>query len=76
MFKTRKIRTMAKKDGKTFDDIAREYEEQGIEFEFAERKLGAECGNSSQLIPVGSDLETGLDGRKFTHSILATDHFV
>lgn len=39
MFRTRKIRAQAKVEGKTFDDIAKEYEEQGREFKFAEREV-------------------------------------
>lgn len=38
LFRTRAIRKEAATRGKTFDDVAAEYEEQGIEFEFAERR--------------------------------------
>jgi len=67
MFRTRKIRAMAKKDGKTFDDVAREHEEQGIEFRFAERKLGAESEPSSQQ----SDVEAGTDQQLAKDTIMA-----
>ncbi|KUJ09837.1 PQ-loop-domain-containing protein [Mollisia scopiformis] len=39
MFRTRKIRAHAKSEGKTFDDIAKECEEQDGEFKFAEREI-------------------------------------
>ncbi|KAI0505652.1 PQ-loop-domain-containing protein [Xylaria bambusicola] len=38
LFQTRKIRKQAKAEGKTFDDVMAEYEEQGVPFKFAERK--------------------------------------
>ena len=67
MFRTRKIRAMAKTDGKTFEEIAREYERQGIEFKFAERKFGENIAHSTQLSPMESDVEVGTDQRKFSH---------
>lgn len=36
--RTRKIRKDAAAQGKTFDDIAAEYEDRGLPFKFAERK--------------------------------------
>lgn len=53
-FRTRKIREIAKNDDKTFDDIAQEYEEQGIDFKFAERKR---VGQAAQPTVTESDLE-------------------
>ncbi|KAI1262876.1 PQ loop repeat-domain-containing protein [Xylariaceae sp. FL1019] len=38
LIRTRKIRKNAKKDGKTFDDVAAEHEQRGEKFKFAERK--------------------------------------
>ncbi|KAJ2970734.1 hypothetical protein NUW58_g9607 [Xylaria curta] len=38
LFRTRQIRKEAKHDGKTFDDVMAEYEQQGVPFKFAERK--------------------------------------
>ena len=64
MFRTRKIRGVAKKDGKTFDDIAREYENQGIEFKFAERQR---VGHSARLTTSESDVEVGKSERKLAH---------
>ncbi|KAF3765087.1 hypothetical protein M406DRAFT_222093, partial [Cryphonectria parasitica EP155] len=37
LLRTRKIRKEAKTQGKTFDDVAAEHEQQGIPFKFAER---------------------------------------
>ncbi|KAI1109149.1 PQ-loop-domain-containing protein [Nemania sp. NC0429] len=37
LFRTRQIRRSAKRDGKTFDDIMAEHEQQGRPFKFAER---------------------------------------
>lgn len=37
-FRTRRIREEAASRGKTFDDIAAEYEARGIPFKFAERR--------------------------------------
>ncbi|KAI1414121.1 PQ loop repeat-domain-containing protein [Hypoxylon sp. FL1857] len=37
--RTRKLRKEARSEGKTFDDIAVEHQEQGIPFKFAERKF-------------------------------------
>jgi hypothetical protein len=37
--RTRKVRREAAAQGKTFDDVAAEYEAQGVQWEFAERKL-------------------------------------
>ncbi|RWA14429.1 hypothetical protein EKO27_g648 [Xylaria grammica] len=38
LFRTRRIRKEAKLNGKTFDDVAAEYEQQGLPFEFTERE--------------------------------------
>jgi hypothetical protein len=38
MFRTRKIRSDAKAEGKSFDDVAQEYKRQEIPFAFAERQ--------------------------------------
>lgn len=38
LIRTHKIRTQAKEQGKTFDDVAMGHEELGIPFKFAERK--------------------------------------
>ncbi|KAI5924040.1 PQ loop repeat-domain-containing protein [Camillea tinctor] len=38
LLRTRKIRKEAKEQGKTFDDVIVEHEEQGTEFKFSERK--------------------------------------
>jgi len=38
LFRTRYPRIEAKRSGKTFDDIAGQYEMQGVNFKFAERK--------------------------------------
>ncbi|CZR63818.1 uncharacterized protein PAC_13715 [Phialocephala subalpina] len=39
MFRTREIRAQAKAEGKTFDDAAKECEEQDVEFKFSEREI-------------------------------------
>jgi hypothetical protein len=65
MFRTRKIRRAAKADGKTFDDILREYEEQGIEFKFAERQRG---GHPEQSATIESDVEVGKEERKLARA--------
>lgn len=39
MFRTRKIRAQARAEGKTFDDVTKEYEAGGSEFKFSEREV-------------------------------------
>ena len=70
MFRTRKIRARAKTDGKTFDDIAREYEDQCVEFKFAERKVGRSIAHSTQPCPAEGDVETGMGQRKYSSSFV------
>lgn len=63
MFRTRKIRNMAKKDGKTFDDIAREYEVEGVEFKLGERQQSrAKVDHSAQLPFTESDVTPAQKG--------------
>jgi hypothetical protein len=49
LFRTRKIRAQAKAEGKTFDDIAEESRQQGVEFKFAERKFHLKRMSLSKL---------------------------
>ncbi|KAI0837080.1 hypothetical protein F5Y06DRAFT_91645 [Hypoxylon sp. FL0890] len=53
LLRTRKLRKEAAAEGKTFDDIAAEHEEQGMSFKFAERK------RSKQNKEKRTGLETG-----------------
>jgi len=48
LFRTRKIRSRAKEDGKTFDSIAEECKEHGVEFAFAERDVRFWSGRSKR----------------------------
>lgn len=50
LIRTYKVRKQAKEQGKTFDDIAIEHEEQGTPFRFAERKSRKE---RRDLLPNG-----------------------
>jgi hypothetical protein len=52
---------MARKDGNSFDDIAKEHQDQGVEFKFAERKVRGKEAPSDQPAPIESDIETGTD---------------
>ncbi|KAI1137292.1 hypothetical protein F5Y05DRAFT_419723 [Hypoxylon sp. FL0543] len=54
IFRTRRLRKEAAAEGKTFDDIAAEYAEQGVPFKFAERKY------SKQSKEERTDAETGI----------------
>jgi hypothetical protein len=45
--RTRKIRLEAASQGKSFDELATDYEERGIEFKFAERKRGKTARDES-----------------------------
>jgi hypothetical protein len=62
LFRTRKIRAQAKAEGKTFDDIAEEYRQQGVEFAFAERKfrVSPREQTSEEGVPIEAELELGL----------------
>ncbi|KAK7961609.1 uncharacterized protein PG986_002434 [Apiospora aurea] len=55
LLRTRKVRREAKARGKTFDELAAEYEEKGEPFKFAERKSKARKNNSSDLEAAISD---------------------
>ncbi|KAK8075831.1 hypothetical protein PG997_010494 [Apiospora hydei] len=55
LLRTRKVRREAKAAGKTFDELAAEYEEKGEHFKFAERKSKSKKNNSSDLEAAGSD---------------------
>ncbi|KAI1459913.1 PQ loop repeat-domain-containing protein [Annulohypoxylon moriforme] len=56
LFRTRKLRKEAASNGKTFDDILAEHEEQGIPFKFAERKF------SRKIKEKQNDVEMGVTG--------------
>lgn len=62
LFRTRKIRAQAKAEGKTFDDIAEEHRQQGVEFRFAERKFlfSPREQTSEEDVPIEAELELGL----------------
>jgi hypothetical protein len=62
LFRTRKIRAQGKAEGKTFDDIADEYKQQGVEFAFAERefRFSSREQTSEEDVPVELELELGL----------------
>jgi hypothetical protein len=63
LFRTRKIRAQAKAEGKTFDDIAEEYRQQGVEFAFAERKFRFSVSREQTFeedVPIEAELELGL----------------
>ncbi|KAI1647109.1 uncharacterized protein F4817DRAFT_338506 [Daldinia loculata] len=75
LFRTRKLRKDAASRGKTFDDIAAEYEQQGISFKFAERKIfkknDIETGNArhdedpdsqTQRHPITAAMQDGSSG--------------
>ncbi|KAI0160757.1 PQ loop repeat-domain-containing protein [Xylariaceae sp. FL1272] len=74
LVRTRRIRKRAKGEGKTFDDVAKEYEQRGETFRFAERKSwpwgrrgeekgegDVEMGNESERV---GDKDTGAQGRE------------
>jgi hypothetical protein len=63
LFRTRKIRAQAKAEGKTFDDIAEESRQQGVEFKFAERKFHFSAAREQTFeedVPIETELELGL----------------
>jgi hypothetical protein len=63
LFRTREIRAQANAEGKTFDDIAEESRQQGVEFKFAERKIHSSAAreqNFEEDVPVEAKLELGL----------------
>ncbi|KAI2463176.1 PQ loop repeat-domain-containing protein [Annulohypoxylon bovei var. microspora] len=54
LFRTRKLRKEAASNGKTFDDIAAEHEEQGTPFKFAERKFPKQNKEKQNDIEMGT----------------------
>ncbi|KAK8064386.1 hypothetical protein PG994_007024, partial [Apiospora phragmitis] len=60
LLRTRKVRRDAKSQGKTFDELAAKYEEQGESFKFAERK-SKKMAKKHDLSRETSDLEAGSD---------------
>ncbi|KAI1499056.1 PQ loop repeat-domain-containing protein [Biscogniauxia marginata] len=59
LFRTRTIRKEAKQHGKTFEDVAAEYEEQGRSFKFSERKSRRRgSGKKQQDEEMGHDNDT------------------
>ncbi|KAK3394109.1 hypothetical protein B0H63DRAFT_36023 [Podospora didyma] len=56
LIRTRKLRKAAKAEGKTFDDIAAEYEAHGIPFKFAERKSCKERKAEEETAPTDPEL--------------------
>ena len=59
LLRTRKVRREAKEKGKTFDELAAEYEEKGEPFKFAERKSKKTKKNNPGRME--SDIEAGSD---------------
>ena len=61
LYRTKTVRKEAATQGKTFDDLAAEYEEQGIEFRFAERsgRGNKDSGQHADDGPSQRDLEVG-----------------
>ncbi|KAI1396201.1 PQ loop repeat-domain-containing protein [Hypoxylon fuscum] len=73
LVRTRKIRKEAKAEGKTFDDIMAEHEDQGIPFKFAERKSRKEIKEKQSDVEIGTSRpDEGSDDQTQQHSVVGT----
>ncbi|KAI2622445.1 PQ loop repeat-domain-containing protein [Hypoxylon sp. NC1633] len=74
LFRTRRLRQEAASRGKTFDDIMAEHEEQGLTFEFSERKFSRKIKKQENDMEMGAtERNGGSGGQTLEHSTVTAN---